>query len=96
MYIRIHSIRKTVGEKYPGDLLPARSVHSLDTLLSHQAMGKNLLMAAKRHNRRRRSHDSDNRVDVVYIKISFIQHNSHHVEHILKWSQSKSQNKCSA
>ncbi len=65
-YVLIYSIRKIVGEKYLDDLLfPTRfsSVHLMDTVLSHEAMGEDLSMAVKQHNWCCRSHD--------HIKINF-------------------------
>lgn len=47
-YVQIDSIRKTLGEKYPDDLLILLgfwSVQSMDILLSHEATGQDLWMA---------------------------------------------------
>ncbi len=62
-YVRIHSIHKRVGKMYLDDLLLlARfwSVHTMNTLLSHEATGEDLWMAVTR----RRSPD-DKMVYVV-------------------------------
>ncbi len=52
-YDRIHSTHERVGKKYPDDLLLLAwfwSVHRMDTLLSHEAAGEDLWMAAKQRN----------------------------------------------
>ncbi len=44
-YVRIHNISKTVSKKFPDDLLLLSgfySVHSIDTLLSHEATGEDV------------------------------------------------------
>ncbi len=48
--VQIHSIKKTVGEKYPDYILLSPgswSAHPIDTLLSHEATGEDLWMAVK-------------------------------------------------
>ncbi len=53
-YVRIHDISKTVSKKFPDDLLLLSgfySVHSIDTLLSHEATGEDVWMTI--HNFRR-------------------------------------------
>ncbi len=62
-YVQINSIHKTVGKKYPCDLLFTarfRSAHPVDTLLSRKAMGEDLWIDVKHRIDGGRSHDSDN------------------------------------
>ncbi len=49
-------------------------VHSVDTLLSLKATGKELAVAVKRHNLCQKSHDNDNMAEVVRPDIIDITH----------------------
>lgn len=55
--VQIHSIHKTAGKKVPGG--STTSVHPLNTLLSHKAMGEDLGMTTDT--------DNDNMMKVVWI-----------------------------
>ncbi len=67
---------KTVGEKYPDDLgyYLHQDLHSVDTLLSHEATGENLWMAMKWHLWRCRSHDHINIADIVCLNFPYTTH----------------------
>lgn len=73
--------KKLSAVKHPDDLqllVSFWSVHSMETLLSHEATGEELWMAVNRGNHSYRSHNKANIADVVCLNFS----------HTFYWSQS--------